>query len=72
MNATDDVNKDTPAVSIHYMNIITMYSESINLYAGSNNLIQFAADHLIFTQMGMKAGIRAFGQDGVNAVMKEM
>ena len=34
--------------------------------------MQYAVNHLIMTQMGMNAGIKAFGQSGIDAVMKEM
>ena len=41
-------------------------------YANSGNLFHYAVEHLILTQMGMNAGIKAFGQPGVGAIVKEM
>ena len=38
----------------------------------SNNLMQFTAEYMMITQMGMKAGIKAFSKEGVNVVVKEM
>ena len=37
-----------------------------------NAVVQSAAEHLALTQLGMKAGVRAWGQDGVEAIIKEI
>ena len=44
----------------------------MNTYSEVNSAVQSAAEHLALTQLGMKAGVRAWGQDGVEAIIKEM
>lgn len=34
--------------------------------------IQHAVEHLAFTQLGMNTGIKMWGQDSVEAIVKEM
>ena len=46
------------------------YIDSVATY--SNIAVQFPDEHLIFTQMGMKAGIKLWGKKGMGAIMKEM
>ena len=58
--------------NVEYCNAVTTYIDSLQSFAQAENLYQFATEHLILTQMGMSAGIKAFGQDGVNAIVKEM
>ena len=70
-NVTNDIS-DTTTATNKYLNAMVVYMESHSTFAQLINLLQFAADHLLLTQLGMKAGIKAFGQKGVNAVVKEM
>ena len=44
----------------------------MNTYGEVNSAVQSAAEHLALTQLGMKAGVCAWGQDGVEAIIKEM
>ena len=44
----------------------------MNTYGEVNSAVQSAAEHLALTQLVMKAGVRAWGQDGVEAIIKEM
>ena len=41
-------------------------------YGEVNDAAQYAAEHLILTQLGMKAGLKAFGESGVRVILKEM
>ena len=47
--------------TIGYANVLSTYEHSQRTYANSSNRLQYAAEHLILTQMGMNAGIKAFG-----------
>ena len=48
------------------------YVESQQAYADSGNTMQYGVEHLMFTQLFMTAGIKAYGQQGVDAIVKEM
>ena len=52
--------------------MMTTYVNTMNTYAEVNTTIQYAAEHLVLTQMTMRRGIKAFGQAGVDAIYKEM
>ena len=39
-------------------------------YDEVNAAVQSAAEHLALMQLGMKAGVRAWGQDGVEAIVR--
>jgi len=58
-NMTDSVN-DTPQATNDYLNGMTVYAESHSAFAQAGNLFQVAAEHLLLTQLMMKAGINAF------------
>ena len=60
------------AERVGYVNVLCTYKESQQSYAKADNLMQYAVEHLILTQMGMNVGIKAFGQLGVDAVLREM
>ena len=55
-----------------FVNVMTTYAQAQTSYANSRNLLQYAVEHLILTQLGMNAGIKAFGQPGVDAIIREM
>ena len=57
---------------IGFVNLLNTYEQSQRAYAETSNKLQFAVEHLVLTQMGMNAGIKAFGQPGVDAVLREM
>ena len=49
-----------------------IYVNSVNTYNEINTSITSAIHHLVLTQLGMKAGIKLWGEDGVRAIVKEM
>ena len=63
---------DVLEVVVHYLNVLATFVNSVDSYAHARNLMQHTADHLLLTQLSMKAGIKAFGQQGVDAVVEEM
>ena len=44
----------------------------MHTYNEVNIATQHAIEHLIFTQVGMKKGIKLWGEKGVDAIIKEM
>ena len=51
---------------------LATYIESQQAYVVANNLMQFAAEYLLLTQMGMNTRIKEFGQKGIDTIIKEM
>ena len=49
-----------------------IYVNSVNTYNEINTSITSAIHHLVLTQLGMKAGIKLWGEDGVRAIVKAM
>lgn len=68
--ATCGIAKDDP--THEYLCAQTTYINSMNTFNQVNDAAQHAAEHLILTQLGMKAGIKAYGEDGIKAILKEM
>ena len=62
---------DAPTVN-EYLNVMTTYVNTLNSYSEVNNLIQYAAQYLVLTQMTMIRGLKVFGQAGVGTIDKEM
>jgi len=52
-----DTNTLTPTATA-FLHVQTEYFNSLNSYGEVNTAIQHAAEHLAFTQLGMKAGIK--------------
>ena len=63
-----DVNT-TVTVFLHAR---TAYINSLSTFNVVNSAIQYAAEHLAFIQLGMKAGTKMWGKEGVDAIIKEM
>ena len=49
-----------------------IYQLTIVAYSEVNLATQHAVEHLILTQVGMKKGIKIWGEKGVTAITKEM
>ena len=63
---------DGDTTVIAFLHAQTAYINSLSTLNEVNSAIQHAAEHLAFTQLGMKAGIKTWGQEGVDAIIKEM
>ena len=50
----------------------TVYINSLSTFNEVNSAIQYTAEHFALTQLRMKEGIKTWGQEGVNAIIKEM
>ena len=72
LNNVGSMQKDVKCSQTEHEHAFAQYVESRLAYVDATNNMQFAADHLLFTQLCMNAGIKAFGQKGVDAVVKEM
>ena len=48
------------------------YIASLHTYTEVNNSIEHAINHIILTQVGMKKGIKLWGEQGVDAIITEM
>ena len=72
LNNVGSIQKDVKCSQTEHEHAFAQYVESRLAYVDATNNMQFAADHLLFTQLCMNAGIKAFGQKGVDAVVKEM
>ena len=68
---TFGLNDDTSTVTA-FLHAQTVYVNSLDTYCEVNTAIQHADEHLALTQLGMKAGIQMWGQDSVEAIIKEM
>ena len=66
-----DTKADNPSVT-SFLHAQTTYIESLNTYAEVNAAIQHNIKHLALTQLGMKGGIKMWGQQGVEVILKEM
>ena len=56
----------------NYLMAQTSYVESMQTITEVDGVIDHAIHHIVLTQLGMKAGIRAFGEAGVRSILKEM
>ena len=65
------LDKDTPIIEV-FLHTQTAYVKYLTTYNNVNTIIQYAAEHLALTQLGTKTGITSWGQQGVDAIMKEM
>ena len=50
----------------------TAYINAMETYSEVNTATQYAVEHLILTQVGMKKGINIWGEKGVDAILREM
>ena len=50
----------------------TTYINSLNTCAEVNAAAQNAVEHLILTQVGMKKGVKMWGESSVEAILREM
>ena len=69
-DSNDDFNS-TPQLK-GWLNAVDTYLESIDTINDVNNCIQSMVNQLCLTQMGMKAGLKQFGQAGVESIISEM
>ena len=65
------INNETPTLTA-FLHAQTEYVNSLHTYSKVNTAIQHACEHLVLTQLGMKAGIKLWGQPSVEAIIKEM
>ena len=61
----EDDNDDHP-------NVINAYVDSVKKFIAYTAAPYEDLEHIMMTQLGTKAGVKAFGQKGVNAVFKEI
>ena len=61
------IPRPSPCSYTHKPRILTQY---IHTYNKVNTVIQYATEHLSLTQLGMKVGIKIWGQQGVDAIIK--
>ena len=55
---------------IEFLHTQTAYINAMNTYSKVNTAVQSAAEHLALTQLGMKVRLRAWGQYGVEVIIK--
>ena len=68
--ATNNSSK-TPTV-YGFLCAQTTYINSLTTFGEVNTATQYATEYLILTQVGMKRGIKLWGEDSVAAIIKEM
>ena len=71
MSENTDIGEEADTV-IAFLHAQTVYINTMTTFSDVNTVVQLAADHLVLTQLGMKAGVCVWGQDGVEAIIKEM
>ena len=73
MNIIGDMDDcDTSERVGAFINAQTAYIDSITAYSEAEIATNYANAHLIMTQVGMKKGIKMWGDKGVQAIIKEM
>ena len=60
------LNNDTPTVTA-FLHAQTEYVNSLNTFNEINIAVQSATEYLALTQMAMKAGIKMWGKESVEA-----
>ena len=70
--ATDVIAAKETKVMDEFLCAQTTYINSLHTFAEVNQATECAINHLIMTQVGMKKGVRLWGEQGIEAVIAEM
>lgn len=65
------LDKDIPAGNA-FLHAQTVYTNSHDTFSKVDIVKKCAIEHLTLTQLGMKSGIKSWGQDSLEAMFKEM